>query len=290
MKKRENLGQETMEFAVLSCLVVIVLIGTIIVFGDKLRNFFINSQVHRMASSNSQVLASNSDMRYKPNTSTATISNISGYSVVTNDDGSMSFNVNNQKVDIPSAAVNLQNAVAQGTASSGTETLVKELAYMIKKYASQYPDEVPIQLSYGDANKSSAIPIKGLMDTTYEKTGAANATLIKVGNNFVIIQSDQACSSSNTNKSTGCTASKENLYRMEGSIKNINNILNSAYNTKAYSAKKLDTILKKTENSYKDNKFTLWLDTYGTSSSAKDDHAWYQLELDFSNKNYSFSL
>ena len=289
MKKRENSGQETMEFAVLSCLVVIVLIGTIIIFGDKLRNFFINSQVHRMASSNSQVLASNSDMRYKPNTSTATISNISGY-------GSMSFNVNNQKVDIPSAAVNLQNAVAQGTASSGTETLVKELAYMIKKYASQYPDEVPIQLSFGDTDKSSALKdtvyskITGSMKTTYEKTGLANTTLIKVGNNFVIIQSDQKCTSANNDKSSVCTANLENLYRMEGSIKDINNILNSAYNTKTYSAKKLSTTLTKTENSYKDNKFTLWLDTYGTSISAKDDHAWYKLEMDFSNLNNSFSL
>ena len=276
MKKYETLGQEAVEFVILSTLIAIALLVTIFSFKDKLVEFFNNSPAKQnVSSSESNILSPSSELRYKPNTDSSIKSvNVAGYNVITNADGSITFNVNNQKINISAEAVSLQSSVIQTSGSSGIETLVKEVAYMVNKYASEYPGEpVPLNISYGITNKYCTDD----RVTTYKGTAEANITQIMVGNNFVMIQKDQSCSSI----PGGCVLGTDNIYRMEGTLSGndtFKNVSCTSYNGETFTGTYNGSV---NDNNIFSGKLSV--------SYQGIPHN-YDLKLDFSNPDNSFVL
>jgi len=279
MKRNKDFGQESVEFVILTGLVFLVSIGIILIFGNKLSDFFKNSAAMKQSTNTSSaIISSNTSPRYTstPNAPVA----IAGYQVTINDDGSASFVVNGQKVTISAEAANLQNAVTQTTGSSGLEYLVKEIADMINKHASEYPSQsVPLELVFGPSTKVNTL--LGGKINSYAGTGTASATQIKVGNDFVIIQKDQ---SSDCNVLGICDLDLENVYRIEGTINSDNSF---SATTTTYN----DTGIK--------GDFTGNLDTNGVFTGSLGQtvptillplNFTYDFSVDFSNPKNSFSL
>jgi len=274
MKINKSLGQEAVEFVILASLIFIASLAIIFAFKDKIASFFNNNgSITSSSSSKSAIISADKEPIYKL-TSNAPVK-ISGYEVIINDDGSASFTVNDQKVNIPAEAVSLQNEVMQTTGSSGLEYLVKEVANMITKHASEYPNgAVPVNITYGKTTNTATNN-----NTVYTGTAAANVTQIKVNNDFVMIQKNQNCKSSLANS---CLLDMNNVYRMEGTISNgtFKNITSSIYNNNNFGYKATYS-----GSIDKNNKFSGTLEAdYGGELRESN------FLMDFSNIKNSFSL
>jgi len=281
MKINKSLGQEAVEFVILASLIFIASLAIIFVFKDKIASFFNNNgSITSSSSSKSAIISADKGPIYKL-TSNAPVK-ISGYEVLINDDGSASFDVNDQKVTIPTEAVNLQNEVMQTTGSSGLEYLVKEVANMITKHASEYPNgSVPVNISYGKTTKEGS---SSTGSSSYTGTAAVNVTQIKVGNNFVMIQKDQGCKT--TQEFYGCYLGTNSIYRMEGTLSN-NSFSNIS--SKIYTNNSLNYSGVYSGSVYNNNVFKGKLNTtydFNYEPYSID----YDFTMDFSNTSNSFSL
>jgi Flp pilus assembly pilin Flp len=209
--KRKKDGQEAVEFTLLAVLIFMAGVFVVSLLGNKLASFFkTDSSVAKTANATTEVLSAANPVKYSEGFTTtmpvATVK-LGGYDVTENADGSVSFNVNGQDVTLSKDMLDLQNTVLQTTGTSGAETLVKEVAYMINKYQSAYSgSSVPVQISYGTGKRASG-------STSYSGEAVVNTTSIKVGNNLVVLQYDQTCTGQ-------CTF--DGLYRMEGQISSNN--------------------------------------------------------------------
>ena len=205
MKINKSLGQEAVEFVILASLIFIASLAIIFVFKDKIASFFNNNgSITSSSNSKSAIISANKEPSYKLTTGTPI--KISGYEVIINDDGSASFNVNGQKVNVPAEAVNLSNIVFQTTGSSGLEYLVKEIAYMIEKNQSNYPSgNVPIEIYYGQGTRTET----DMSGFAYFGNAIANSFSIKSGDTFIAYQKDQT-------QSCDGTCMTQGIYRLEG--------------------------------------------------------------------------
>ncbi|MEW5820878.1 MAG: hypothetical protein AB1782_11865 [Cyanobacteriota bacterium] len=248
MKYRINKGQEAVEFILITMLVFFGAFFVVLAFGNKMANFFTNdSSVAKSTSRTTNVISANTPLNYSPNYTTndtndnnkllydkyqqelaskqiLSTSNIAGYDVAMNADGSATLIVGSQQLNLSKELIELQDIVMETSGSEGIQDLVKEAAYLVEKYASQYPEgSVPIEISFGTGSRNS-------VDAAFVGKAEVNTVAVKVGSNLVIIQKDQKCSySSNWNPTGPCCTTHENasgVYRLEGSIDE-NNIFNA---------------------------------------------------------------
>lgn len=227
MFKRHYKGQEALEFVLLSILVFFSALFAVVVFGNKMASFFQNdSAVAKTASNKAAVILANNPVKYAPDyeTKATNTSNsytpkdidLTKYNITDNPDGSVSFVVNNQLINIPQSALDLTNKAMQTTGASGKEDLIREMAYMIEKMAAEYPNgDVPIEIMYGTGDRRS-------VDAAFNGIAEVNTYAIKSGNNVVIIQKDQNCSYAVESVPQGACCPTHNkatgVYRLEGTL------------------------------------------------------------------------
>lgn len=238
-------GQEAIEVVLISILVFFSAISVVMVLGNKLATLFngdsatsglfkqitvaqipvdnnysttttnnnINntsttSTTNDMTTTNDTTTTSDTTTTDE-NTSTTTI--LGGQVVTVNDDGSLSFTVQGQNVNLSPQMIDLTNSVFETVGSSGMPDLIKEIAYMIEAHKDEYPNtEVPVEISFGTGTRT------GVTETsTYQGKAIVNTTAVKVGKDLVVIQKDQSCTFTSAN---GSNCSYTGQYRIEGSI------------------------------------------------------------------------
>jgi len=129
---------------------------------------------------------------------------IDGYPVDKNSDGSITLTVGSQAVNITAELLDLNDTVFETTGSSG-DTLISTIAYMIEQNEAEYPDGVPIEISFGEGIRyDNTFP-----PVSYEGNATANTVAVTAGDNVVLYQKDQTCSGD---------CSFIGVYRIEGTI------------------------------------------------------------------------
>lgn len=240
MSLRFKRGQEATEFVLISILVFFSALLVVFLFGNKISKFFTEQSSASKVSKNSSIAINpNNQQKYNTeienyNGSTKTTAgttsvlpeNITMPDITENADGSLSFTAGEQNVTLPSQIKDLSNVVFETTGSSGAQDLIKEVALMIDRYKSEFPDgDVPVEISFGKGTRAL-----GYNYETYQGTAEANSISIQAGNHIVIIQNDQTCIDNQATRQYTNTCSKSGKYRIEGDIQEFKN----AYNGDVY--------------------------------------------------------
>lgn len=208
MFNKKHRGQEAVEFVLLSVLVFFGTLFAVLTFGDKIASFFTqDSAVAKSAQASSSAILSNAAENYAPDYETKAAPetppnpvdlsdpSIAIYNPTQNADGSVSFQVGSQVLNLPSKVLELQNTVTQSTGSSGTTDLIKGIASMIEKYKSDYPlTDVPVVLSFGSGTRIATAD-----GDTYSGNASVNATTVKIGDHLFIYQKDQTYTGTDAN-------------------------------------------------------------------------------------------
>ncbi|MEW5821727.1 MAG: hypothetical protein AB1782_16150 [Cyanobacteriota bacterium] len=234
MKYKYNYGQEAIEFILITSLVFFGSLMVVLVFGNKIANFFTNdSSAVKAANASPAIISASNPVKYTPDYTTTDNTKTSyqtaaeeaaaaaaaaaqktssgGTPYTINTDGSVSFSVAGQNVMLAADIVQLQDIVMETSGAEGATSLVDEIAYMINKYKAAYPDSnVPLEVAFGNGERETDVN-----NTSYEGKASVNTISLKVGDNVVIIQNDQSCDGSCSYKGT---------YRIEGTIDS-NNVL-----------------------------------------------------------------
>lgn len=194
---RKFKGNALGQYGLVITLVALALVPIFYLCGQTLYSIFNNyllafTDVSNTVSQNSGSILNNylnfPSKKLPPTNSpiTSTV-NIAGYDVNFHQDGSVSFNVGTQSVNLDPQLVNLQNEVVETSGSAGISDLVKEIGYLITQHQGEYPPgQVPVELTYGSSQRTDGA-------TTYNgKAGLPSSTIVRVGTHMVILQKDQA--------------------------------------------------------------------------------------------------
>jgi Flp pilus assembly pilin Flp len=214
--RRKGSGQNLIEVLIILGLVSVAAIFALTIFGGEINTMFSKSHdnVKGFDPFNTKGTVAAAPAPTPPAVpatpaSPASVVTYGSYDVNLYPDGSASFVVEGQDVMLPAALVNLQDTVFETTGAASLQKLVPEIAYMVESNKAAYPSSnVPINIMYGDGQR-----IDAGYSSTYEGTAVANAVVIQVGNDIVILQNDQNCTTSSYN---GC--SYEGQYKIEGTL------------------------------------------------------------------------
>ncbi|MEW5821726.1 MAG: hypothetical protein AB1782_16145 [Cyanobacteriota bacterium] len=298
-----NKGQEAIEFILITTLVFFGSLMVVLVFGNKIANFFTNdSSAVKAANASPTVIGVSDNQKYNPDYTT-TDNNKTSYQTAAeeaaataaaavasaqktssggtpftlNTDGSVSFSVAGQNVMLSSDIVQLQDIVMETSGSEGATSLVDEIAYMINKYKAEFPDSnVPVEVSFGKGDR-----YWNSYDTSISYAGDAevNTVTLKLGNSFVVIQKDQTCVAHDQ------SCAFQGTYRIEGTIDKSNNFTanvtstNTDYNPYGTLSGSVSNIGNLTLNG------TYW--QYDDKNFKAVDYSW---KLSFDTTGSSFSL
>lgn len=224
---RNYRGQEAIEFILITSLVFFGALFTVFIFGNKIAALFGDkSSVIATSNLGSSIITSDKAIKYPPDyikevdeepLIAASKEQIGSHEVYMADNGSAYFSIGKQSVTLSSDIVNLQNTMMQTSGSSGLETIVDEIAYMIETHKDEFNGDVPVEISYGVGNRWSD-------DAHFKGTAEVNTVSVKVGNHVVVLQNDQTCKYAEGGVAKGaCCTTHENatgLYRLEGNINN----------------------------------------------------------------------
>ena len=216
---KKHVGQSIIEFVLIISLVAIGCIAILGILGNNVTRVYTDSN-NAVASYNP--LGNGSSVTTPPVASTptsttpttpsttpsttTTTSTSSTPNVVAHSDGSATLSVSGQDIYIPTALINDLNTVYQTTGSSGLTSEVQEtIASLVEKYKDDYSGQnVPINVQMGYSARAQESP--GI-SATFEGDASINSVNISVGDHLVMMQFDQACSS------TGCP--KGNTHKIE---------------------------------------------------------------------------
>lgn len=157
---------------------------------------------------------------FKPFKATSPITNTQtkdGYSINNHQDGSVSIVFGNQSASIPASVYN-EAIETMGTA--GTETLIDEVALIMKGNGEEYSGDLPLEVTFGQGEREENWKKRGGFlgmfsknkTAVYEGSASANTSTIRMGNKLTIIQTDNSC------KGNGCKSTNIGTYKIRGSI------------------------------------------------------------------------
>lgn len=249
----KNKGQQAIEFILISSLVLLGALATILLFGGKIASFFSNDSAVAIQSkktsssinSSSKYFASNSE-----SVSNSPINNsnsINGVNVDFRQDGSASFTINNQQINLSTSSMNNLNTVFQTTGSSGlTSEVVQAIKDIVTSNSSSYPGQnVPVQISFGTGLRNQA-NTADLGGGAYQGSAVVNSVTIAVGDTYKIIQKDQDCPSQGVDHcgfvSTVSVTKDYNSGQATGTVtSDISTMNNTTINCNAFSSTGLPT-------------------------------------------------
>lgn len=206
-----------------------------------------------------------------------------GEKVTYNADGSISFQVDGQKVNLQPQFLNYADEAAETSGTNGSSDIIKEIAYLIRQNKSEYPDQqVPVEVSFGTGQRE-------LLFETYSGKAEVNSTSIKVGDQVVILQKDQNCTSTKPNEVLNCDAVKGTRmgsFRIEGKINQGNNFT-GVIQSKNVTGMNNKNITATLDGMKFNSKFTYGGDQYIPGGSSNNNGTW---NFDFSNPEKNFKL
>lgn len=222
-------GQSLVEFVIIIAVVVIGGIMVLTLLGGNINHMFTNS-VNKTAEfkpfgdgtttlANNTTTPNNSPSS-NPSTTTTTPSTttINGVDVDIKPDGSASFTIGTQNVEIPGAAMNGLSDVFMSTGSSGdqlTTEVMQAISKLINDHKDEYPgSDVPINMVFGDGVRNQA-DYEGTGGGCYsgEATSNSNFLTLSVGDHLIFIQKDQTFQ--------GTELADGNVSVIDGTIKDI---------------------------------------------------------------------
>lgn len=196
-------GQNLVEFVIIVAVVIIGGIMVLTLLGGNVNALFTKS-VNKTAEFKPFGVETDggpADPKNPPTTGSVatepTTITINGNDVILNPDGSASFTVGSQQVDIPSEAMANLNEVFMSTGSEGdqlTTEVLKAISTLIKEHKDEYPDgDVPINMSFGSGSRdqSDITGIGGGGNYQGDASFSSNSITLSVGNDVTLIQKDQ---------------------------------------------------------------------------------------------------
>lgn len=212
--KRNNKGQEAIEFILICTLVFFGGLFAIMTFGSKMASFFAtDSSVAQAANKKANVISASTTPDFKTTLTTKVDdeerTTIDSYEALKNADGSISVVINGQTINLEPSDLNLVDTVFETTGSSGTE-LINAIAKMIEEYKVAGGPDIPIEISFGTGSRTGS---DGVNSSTYEGTASVNTIVVKSNDNITVIQKDQTCVNA---KGTSCLF--QGTYTIQGKI------------------------------------------------------------------------
>ncbi|MEW5819180.1 MAG: hypothetical protein AB1782_03230 [Cyanobacteriota bacterium] len=218
----KNSGSSITQYSIVIGIAIILIAIAFSGLGQNLVRIFTGysdkyESISEIASSNlsqlSSLVNSGTDNNTTPETSAGSSPqtiNANGTEVTINADGSASFKVSGQGISLSREILELQDIAMETSGSAGSVDLVTEIAYMIEKYKDEYPQDVPVDIFFGNGVRLD-------MNSTSVYTGLAevNNVAVKVGDHIVVLNNDQTCNN------TACNY--QGNYRLEGDIDTNNN-------------------------------------------------------------------
>lgn len=215
-------GQNITEFAIIIALISIASIFVLTLLGGNISLIYqgSNDKVENFDPFNVRPSGGSTSPTYsvtEPTTDAPVVNttNVSGYDVQEHADGSYSFDVGGQTVNITKNVLDNYNTVLQTTGASGLEELITELAYLHTVYAEEIAAGTEVTVKFGDSEREAG---SGESEVSFEGSASVNSTTISVGNHIVIITNDQ-----NGNTSSPLYGK----YRIEGTLDDTNSFINS---------------------------------------------------------------
>jgi Flp pilus assembly pilin Flp len=171
-----NRGQNLVEMAIIFAVIVIGAVIVLTALGKNINTMFTTSNEEYKTF---EPFADATNYDYYD------LKNYPEISVTGNADGSSSFTVGDQQVDIPKDLAD----VIDSQGASGD--ILREIAYMIEKYAAEYePDDVPLQVYTGNSSRTDdKMTAQGRVDQVINNF----SSIIQVGDHLVMLQSEDAC-------------------------------------------------------------------------------------------------
>lgn len=200
-------GQSLVEFVIIVAVVVLGGIMVLTLLGGNINQMF-TSSVNKTADfkpfgDGSSVLANNTttpsnspNTNTSPTTTTPSTTTINGVDVDIKPDGSASFTIGTQNVEIPSAAMDGLSDVFMSTGSSGdqlTTEVMQAISKLINDHKDEYPGtDVPINMVFGDGVRDQS-DYNTTSGGNYSGAATSNSNFLtlSVGDHLIFIQKDQ---------------------------------------------------------------------------------------------------
>ena len=218
MKKNHTLkGQEAIEFILITVLVFFGALTVVMVFGNKIANFFQNdSSVVQAANTGVNTISASDTQKFQPDYDTVAnvpvgeVESVGGYDVTVFPDGSARALIDGSEVDFSADYMTLANTVFETSGSGGLQEVIAELANMIAAAkATDSTGATAVEVLFGSGERTYD-------NMTYYGDAIVNTTTLKVGNQVTIIQQDQGCKGNDTQELSACTL--EGKYIIKGKI------------------------------------------------------------------------
>lgn len=188
-----NKGQNLIEFLILLTLVVVSLIFGLTLLGSNVNKLFskTNEHVSKYSPFGNPVEAAIKANKETEINESVKQSVINGIPVNYNEDGSASFEIEGQKINLSSTDIELLNDVFNTVGGDAiTEQVIAAYQTLIDAHSSN-GEEVPIELNFGKVSRQE-YPSNDSANT-YLPVNDHNVVSFSVGEHQVMLQKDQDC-------------------------------------------------------------------------------------------------
>ncbi|MEW5819184.1 MAG: hypothetical protein AB1782_03255 [Cyanobacteriota bacterium] len=264
-------GQNLTEFMLILAIVVIGGVLILTIFGKNINTLFTSSN-----EKSKQYKPFGWDNSSTPNLKITETKVINGQEVNIYEDGSVGFKVENQDVYLSENILSNLNEVFETSGSEGVNDRIMEaLKTVIANNKDTFaPEEVPVEMLFGKGERKSLTP-----NYDIKAEGNANAVNIvglKVGDQVVIIQKDQACAGEQCSFSQGIyqvtttvdsnnkIVPSEAIFELDNNIKRTGKLTEGSINyDKANNQIKFSSIFHEDEHNF-DSSWDIVFDTRQT--------------------------
>lgn len=183
-------GQSLLEFAVILSVIVVFAVGALTILGGNVKDTYNNTKTKYegfkpfdyMTGDASRATGSSGEK--VPDSLDITDVNISS-----NDDGSVTMNVANQNITLPTSVLDNMNTVFETSGSDGmNDHVVSAIKQLVMEHKDDYPGDVPLDIKFGASQRN----ITGATSSiSYSGVAEFNQVTLSVDDHYVILVKDQ---------------------------------------------------------------------------------------------------
>lgn len=178
-------GQSTMEFGIICILVAVVAIASVMLFGKNIKVFFDKNPAVAKAEQDPNIIN-----KAMPDNNYVKPVVVNETEVYFNQDGSASFTVGGQDVNLSSGIIQSLDIVFETSGSQGmglNSTVIDAIAKLVNDHKAEFGNaDVPIEISFAESKRDQS-------GTTYAGNSTMNSVQLNVGNHHILINNDQYC-------------------------------------------------------------------------------------------------
>jgi Flp pilus assembly pilin Flp len=212
-------GQNIIEFIIIIALIAIAGIVVYMILGQNIHSIFEGS-TKKTSEYKPFKWESSGSSSFNTPIPTGITENINGINVSLNKDGSKTFEIAGQTVNLTKELADFSKSFE--VAGSSNDILITEIAYMINKYKDEYPDsDVPVEVWTGKSSRTDK-DIKyygyadGIVETNNEYIDNPSI-VIKIGDHLMILQNEINCTK-NGNVCKDKESQKQGQFKIEGDL------------------------------------------------------------------------